>query len=88
MMGMDALAAKEIRMEAISIAQRLLHTGQGDWLSRYDPEDEEFLPPQMHMAFLRMGIVSHEEGPEGGYLLTPLGLAVADELNGMMGDAA
>ena len=85
---MSTLAQKEVRMEAISIAQRLLHTGKGDRLGHYDPEDEEFLPPQMHMSFLRMGIVSHEESPEGGYLLTPLGLAVADELNGMMGDAA
>lgn len=66
--------------EAVSIARRLLHTSQGDWLARYDPDDEEYLPARMKMAFLRMGIVSHEEHPEGGYMLTPLGLAVVEEL--------
>jgi len=66
--------------EAISIARRLQFTAQGDWLSRYDPKDEEWLPPRMHMAFLRMGIVSPEPHSEGGYQLTPLGLEVAEEL--------
>lgn len=66
--------------EATSIARRLRHTTQGEWLSRYDPLDEEWLPVQMHMVFLRMGIVSHKESPEGGYMLTPLGLAVVEEL--------
>jgi hypothetical protein len=70
-----------LQEEAISIAQRLRDTSQGDWLSRYDPSDEEYLPARMQMAFLRMGLVSHEESPEGGYMLTPLGLAVAGELS-------
>lgn len=69
-----------IAEEAESITRRLMFTAQGDWLSRYDPEDEEFLPPRMHMAFLRMGIISPEEHPEGGYILTPLGLAVVENI--------
>lgn len=69
-----------LKEEALSIARRLLHTSQGEWLSRYDPADEEWLPPRMHMAFLRMGIVSSEQHPEGGYMLTPLGTAVVEEL--------
>ncbi len=74
------MTANTIAEEATSIARRLRWTAQGDWLSRYDPNDEEWLPPRMHMAFLRMGIVSPQESPEGGYMLTPLGLAVAEEL--------
>jgi hypothetical protein len=66
--------------EAGSIAFRIQGLEQGDWLGRYDPNDEEWLPPRMHMAFLRMGIVSPKESPEGGYVLTPLGLAVVEEL--------
>jgi hypothetical protein len=66
--------------ETVSISARLRHTSQGDWLSRYDPKDEEWLPAQMHMAFLRMGIVAAEESPEGGYMLTPLGLSCVEQL--------
>lgn len=71
---------RPIKEEAISIARRLLHTSQGDWLSRYDASDEEWMPPRMHMAFLRMGVVSSEPHPEGGYMFTPLGMAVVEEL--------
>ena len=74
--------------ERISIARRLLFSEQGDWLARYDPTDEEFLPPRMHMAFLRLGIVSHLESPEGGYMLTDMGKALAADLREMMADAA
>ena len=70
----------EAEKERAAIVRRLLHTSQGDWLSRYDTSDEEWMPPRMHMAFIRMGVVSSEPHPEGGYMLTPLGMAVVEEL--------
>lgn len=42
-----------IKEEAVSIARRLLHTSQGDWLSRYDANDEEWMPARMHSDWLR-----------------------------------
>lgn len=64
----------------MSLSRRLRHTEQGDWLSRYDPNDEEWLSARMHIAFLRMGIVSPEMSQDGGYKLTHLGLAVVKKL--------
>lgn len=66
--------------EAASIAARVRHTANGDWLARYDPSDEEFMPPKMHMTFLRMGIVTPDGDPRGGYMLSALGLAVVEVL--------
>lgn len=85
---MITLAQKETRMAAIRVANTLRYTAKGDWLARYDPEDMEYLPRIMELEFQRMGIVSYEEHPEGGYILTPLGVMVADELHEQLGEAA
>lgn len=77
---MSARMQPLIDEEATSIAARIRHTSNGDWLTRYDPGDEEFMPRQMQMTFLRMGIVSPDEDPRGGYMLTALGLAIVEEL--------
>lgn len=77
---MSARMQPLIDEEAASIAARVRHTANGDWLTRYDPGDEEFLPAPMHMTFLRMGIVSPDEDPRGGFMLTALGLAIVEEL--------
>jgi hypothetical protein len=66
------------REEAWSIARRLPFS-QEEWLARHDPADPEWCPARMTIAFLRMGLISPDE-VEGGYLLTPLGLAVRSHL--------
>lgn len=64
---------------ALTIASRLRHSEQGDWISRHDPADPEWCPPRMVLAFLRLGLVVNDD-VEGGYLFTPLGLAVRAHL--------
>ena len=77
---MGARMQSLIDEEAASIAARIRHTANGDWLTRYDPGDEEFMPAAMHMTFLRMGIITPDGDPRGGYMLSALGLAIVEEL--------
>lgn len=64
--------------DALHIA-RHLPIAQAEWLAIYDRDDEEWCPPRVALAMVRTGLIRADD-MDGGYLLTPLGLAVRQHL--------
>lgn len=61
------------------IARGVRFTPVGDWLERFDPNDEEYCSPRIVMELVRRKLAVPDD-EQGGYKLTPLGLNVAQQL--------
>jgi len=61
------------------IARGVRFTPVGNWLERFDPDDEEHCPARIAMELVRRKLAVPDDDL-GGYKLTPLGLNVAQQL--------
>lgn len=61
------------------VVREVRFTPVGDWLERYDQNDEEHCPARIVMELVRRRLAVPDD-ELGGYKLTPLGLNVAQQL--------